>query len=201
MIGLVNRSRTVITVMSLMSLMSVLALGACSGSDPKPKLADPSPSSSAPSSPSTTAVSGPIEPTMPAAARGTDAAAAEAFVKFYWEMADYAQATGDLDGLRALGTDACRACQTVLDYLAGIYDHGGSVTGGETTVTGTVATGVDGGPGASYAVRGTVANTRQVIDDPRKRKEQVFPAARVRFQFIAEHRVGGWQIAFWETRS
>ena len=45
---------------------------------------------------------------MPAAAKRHTAAGAEAFVQFYWEMVNYAQRSGDVDGLRVLGDKTLR---------------------------------------------------------------------------------------------
>ena len=108
--------------------ISTLALLGCSDDEPEPKF-DP-PSSEAPASPSTTAASGPVAPTMPATARGTDAAAAEAFVKFYWVMVNYAQATGDLSGLASLSSKECAACRAGADSLREIFAKGGQIVGG-----------------------------------------------------------------------
>src|SRR4051812_38018201 len=99
MIGRVSRTRAVLTALSL---LPVLLVAGCSDDDPEPKFA-PTPSESASSaSPSSSATPETPQPTMPEAARGSDASSAEAFVKFYWDVVNYAQTSGDLDPLRGL---------------------------------------------------------------------------------------------------
>ena len=190
MIGLVNRSRTVITAMSL---MSVLALGACSDDDPEPELAPPS--SSAPSSPSTTAVSGPIEPTMPAAARGTDAAAAEAFVRFYWEMVNYAQATGDVRALTKLSED-CPACRGGVTFIKQVYARGGRLTGGVGRIHDARVGILKGPPAKRLVVHFRLENTTQVEDYPGSRRDKTYPGGTIDFQVMLESVGRGWTVVY-----
>jgi len=193
-------SRTVITAMSV---LSVLALGACSGGDPGPKLAPPSssPSSSAPSSPSTTAVSGPIEPTMPAAARGTDAAAAEAFVEFYWEMVNYAEQSGDLSGLKGLATRQCAACKRGMDYLTDVFKADGEITGGIQTVSRAKTTFALNNGVQEATVRFDLTSTRQRVDYPGFAKDTVFkPGTLSLLAVLAPSDGGGWRMVYWGER-
>lgn len=192
MIGLVNRSRTALTALSM---ISALALGACSGDDPEPKLADPSPSASLPSSPSTTAVSGPVEPTMPAEARGTDAAAAEAFVKFYWEMVNYAQATGDTSGLRGLSS-GCRPCDSGAAFIESVYGNGGQLTGGVGRVDHTNVGVLQGQPDKRTVVHFKLASTRQLEDYPGTKRDKSYPAGAIDFQVVLEPRSGAWTVVY-----
>jgi hypothetical protein len=188
MIGLVNRSRTVITAMSL---LSVLALGACSDDDPQPRFAPPS--SPAPSSPSTTAVSGPVAPTMPATARGTDAAAAEAFVKFYWEMVNYAQATGDVDGLKALAP-RCGTCAAAVDYIVDVYERGGHIRGGDGRFRDLRANFLDHNGEPRALVRGDLISTRQLVDFPGSKNDESYPGGTLPFEVLAEVTSDGWVV-------
>jgi hypothetical protein len=71
---------------------------------------------------------------MPDAAKANTKAGAVAFVKYYIELINHAQATGDLDDLAALEGQRCESCRQVRDYLEGIYSSGGSVSGGEWRV-------------------------------------------------------------------
>ncbi len=187
-------SRTVITAMSV---LSVLALGACSGGDPGPKLAPPSssPSSSAPSSPSTTAVSGPIEPTMPAAARGTDAAAAEAFVKFYWEMVNYAQATGDVEGLRGLTNASCQPCSAGLRALEKLGAQHAQINGGVYRLSDVSSAFFDNGKRIRVWYR--LAASRQTITYPGGKEDQVFQPKHVRAMSLLRQENGQWTLEYW----
>ncbi|CAI9403585.1 hypothetical protein HIDPHFAB_04011 [Nocardioides sp. T2.26MG-1] len=191
MIGLVNRSRTALTALSL---VSVLALGACSGDDPEPKFAEPSPSRSLPSSPSTTAVSGPVEPTMPAEAKGTDAAAAEAFVRFYWEMVNYAQATGDLDGLRGLAGPECKPCVSGIRGLERLVERKADVHGGEYDVSDISSAFFDNG--GRITVRYKLASSRQVISYP-SGKPSTYPAKQVDAMSLLRKDEGRWALEYW----
>src|SRR4051794_5689323 len=132
MIGVVSRTRAVLTAAVL---LSALALGGCTDDDPEPKFGPTESSSPAsPTSPSTTTASGQIAPSMPAAAMDADAAAAEAFVSFYWKTVNYAQATGDLEPLSRLGAPTCKACKSGVEYLKDVYENGGKIDGGVGTV-------------------------------------------------------------------
>lgn len=196
MIGLVNRSRTALTALSM---ISALALGACSGDDPEPKLADPSPSASLPSSPSTTAVSGPVEPTMPAEARGTDAAAAEAFVKFYWEMVNYAQATGDVAPLQSLGTK-CINCDDGAGFIENAYSKGGEIRGGNASVRRIETRFVKRSDSWWAVVECDIKLTPQTVDLPGTAQDQHFEGGPVDIRIYLQPISSGWTIRSVATR-
>lgn len=198
MIVPVNRSRTALTALSM---ISVLALGACSGDDPEPKVADPSPSATLPSSPSTTPVSGPVEPTMPPEAQGSDAAAAEAFVKFYWEMVNYAEQTEDLTGLKRIAAPECVACKRGMDYLTGVFDAGGQISGGIQTVSGAETTFGKNDGVQEATVRFELTSTRQRVNYPEPVKDKTFEAGTLRLvAVLAKADEGGWRMAYWGER-
>src|SRR6478609_11779950 len=118
MIGDVSRTRAALTALSLIPALLVTG---CSDDDPKPKFG-PTPSATPSSTPSS-ATSGPTTPlpTLPPEAQGTGPDAAEAFVKFYWATVNYAQATGDIDALRKLGDNSCKACRGGVGYLEEVF--------------------------------------------------------------------------------
>jgi hypothetical protein len=70
---------------------------------------------------------------MPAAAKEHTKAGAEAFVRYYWEVVNYAQATGDTDSLREISDPGCDFCTAGIEGIESIYGDGGTITGGETT--------------------------------------------------------------------
>ncbi|MCW2791820.1 MAG: hypothetical protein JWO76_918, partial [Nocardioides sp.] len=151
-------------------------------------------------SPSSTPT-GPVEPTMPAAAKKHTVAGAKAFVKFYWDMADYAQASGDLAGLTTLTSENCDACNGGASYLKKVFAKGGHIRGGETTVTIQDASKISAGNHIAFQVKAQVKNTRQVVDYPGKVKDEVYPASTVLAQFIVDPAPGGLKIAYWDSRS
>lgn len=190
MIVPVNRSRTALTALSM---ISVLALGACSGDDPEPKVADPSPSATLPSSPSTTPVSGPTEPTMPAAAQGTDAAAAEAFVEFYWEMVNYAQATGDVAGFKALGPD-CATCKRGVESIEETYRAGGTIRGGEGSISDLRVHFLDHPGDPRVIAEFTLTNRAQTVDYPGRSDDLRYEGGKLAYQILLELTPEGWRV-------
>ncbi|ABL81024.1 MULTISPECIES: DUF6318 family protein [unclassified Nocardioides] len=196
MIVAVTRSRTVVAALCV---VSVLALGACSGDDPQPRFAPPS--SSAPTSPSTTAVSGPVEPTMPAAARGSDAAAAEAFVRFYWEMVNYAEQTGDLVGLKRIARSECAACTRGIGYLQDVFAADGEITGGIQTVSHARTTFAADNGVHEATVEFKLTSTRQRVDYPGPAKDKIFEPGTVRLRAVLVLSTDDeWRMVYWGER-
>ncbi|WP_295656672.1 DUF6318 family protein [uncultured Nocardioides sp.] len=120
----------------LLAAAAVLApvlLAGCGGNEPEPQLPDtaPSPSSTPSASPAAEATQ---EPTLPPEAEGNDEAAAEAFVRYYWDAVDYAQLTGDLKALKKLSLPSCASCNSGNEYVSNMYANGGSLQGVDYTV-------------------------------------------------------------------
>jgi hypothetical protein len=191
---LVTGTRAVITACSL---LSVLALGACSGGDPEPRFA-PS-SSSPPTSPSTTAASDPVPPTMPAEAKGTDAAAAEAFVRFYWEMVNYAQATGDLRDLRVISSMHCVACRGGIGGIEQVVARGGRISGGVGRVSRMDTTFLENKGVTEAVVEFVLATSRQIVDYPGSDDDQVFRAGSSHLRAVLSPTRRGWVMTYWGT--
>ncbi len=115
------RSRALIQIPAACAL--ALSLAGCGAENPKPAPA-PTKSASASSSPS-----GEVAPTLPPEARGTDEAAAKAFVRHYFALLSYAARTGKVTQLKAAASSKCRSCSRVTSKIVQIYNAGGRLTG------------------------------------------------------------------------
>lgn len=128
----------------VMAAPLTLGLVGCGDEDaPKPTVSDsasesPSQSSSESSpptnSPSSASPAALEEPTPPAEMEGDDAAAAEAFIEHYFDLATYAVLSGDSGPSREAAARICRACRGFTDAVDYVYRRGGSVSGGEFSV-------------------------------------------------------------------
>jgi hypothetical protein len=109
MIGVVSRTRAVLTAVAL---LSALALSGCTDDDPEPKFAPPS--SEAPTSPSSAS---------------TSAAAAlspEDTVRAWVEARNDALSSGDVGSVQALSVAECTTCEDSLDPIRQVHEDGGS---------------------------------------------------------------------------
>ncbi|WP_457207847.1 DUF6318 family protein [Nocardioides sp. P5_C9_2] len=113
-----------------------LLLAGCSEDEPTPQIPDPTASPSA-----VETDTGPVEPTLPPEAEGDGKEAAEAFVGHYFDYINYAQTTGDVEGLLALGLASCNACRGGVEFISKIYKRGGSNEGGDYSVLSSDVTG------------------------------------------------------------
>jgi hypothetical protein len=68
---------------------------------------------------------------MPAAASENTKAGAIAFVRYYIELINHAQATGDVDALAAVESPDCRSCTSARDVVTKIYASDGHLEGGK----------------------------------------------------------------------
>lgn len=175
------------------SVVLVLGLAGCSSDDPEPNVAPPSPTV-----PSTTGTSAETPPEMPDAAKGTDAAAAEAFVEFYWDTVNYAQRTGDLSSLREISAEECIACQAGLDYLADVFAKDGSITGGVGRVSDATAAFATN-DGVTYAVVDFALTTdRQTVDLPGVRDDETYKGGRSDVRARLAPAATGWVMNYWD---
>lgn len=185
----------------LVPLVGLLVLlGGCSDGDPEPKIAPTESSSAASSTSPSPSPSGPVEPSLPAEAEGEDAAAAEAFVRFYWEMVNYAESSGQIQGLSDLGLESCTACAGGAADIARIYGAGGSVSGGVVIVTKTKASPFTSGPARGFAVVVDVDISPQVIREPGKKPKR-YSGGPNTFQFIVQREEAAWRIGRWDPVS
>lgn len=117
-------------------LSGALALTACEAEPAEPT----EPSSSAPTSSEptsaapTTEPTGPVEPTLPPEAEQSTKAGAEAFVKYYWEVVNHAQKTGDTGELETITLASCSPCNSGREWIEKIYGRGGTIAGGVASV-------------------------------------------------------------------
>lgn len=70
---------------------------------------------------------------MPEEAKADTKAGAVAFVKYYLELVNHAQATGNIDALSAVEESGCKSCDQGREYIARIYGAGGHIDGGKWT--------------------------------------------------------------------
>ncbi|WP_235319294.1 DUF6318 family protein [Pimelobacter simplex] len=74
-------------------------------------------------------------PVLPGAAKEASEEGARAFVGYYWELVNYAQATGDVRRLRRVSGPRCAACSDFISRVLEQYQSGGRIVGGTNSVT------------------------------------------------------------------
>ena len=181
---------------ALAALALPLLLAGCADDDPVPKIPDTSTPTA--SVTETSDPVDPVEPTLPPEAEGKGNEAAEAFVRYYFETVDYAQATGNTRSLRSLGSPVCTACTAGADGIDAIYRQGGRISGGEDTVDRAKVTGVRKIPemGEIYYLSVDVSNTDQSVSGT-KNLDGEFPADQVKLRFQVTRTGVGYQILKW----
>ena len=183
MIVSVTGTRAVIAAVVL-----TLGLAGCSD-DPEPRVAPPTPTA-----PSTTGTSVETPPEMPDAAKGTDAAAAEAFVRFFQDAVNYAQRTGDVELLRRLGLK-CGGCDAGVNFIQDAYEGNGTITGGDGSLVG-IDIGFVGVRNERAIVDCIVVTTKQTVDLPGSEHDAVYPAGRQPIRFILDPADPGWVVRY-----
>jgi hypothetical protein len=107
-----------------------IALSACSNTDDTAPPPTPTPSPAA-----TTTATAPTPPVMPRAARAHTEAGAKAFVEYFWDVVNYAQATGDTNQLADLSADGCTGCDAGIASIKHVYADGGQIIGGRSELS------------------------------------------------------------------
>lgn len=115
-------------LLAALVLSVALVLSGCSD-DPEPKVA-PKPSAAALSSSPSTSDAAP-EPTIPLGATENTAKGAETFVRYWIDLVNYAQETGDVAALERATDERCTACRGVIKAISEPYDGGGRIDGGQ----------------------------------------------------------------------
>ena len=136
---------------------------------------------------------------MPDAAKGTDAASAEAFVKFYWEMVNYAQRTGNIERLIAIA-DRCVNCDNGVQSIRDTYQAEGVIRGGIGSVAQLDTTFLDRPDGDWAVVEYRLHTTEQEIDLPGQEDDKQFPGGSTDLRMILEPISDGWLVRSLVTR-
>jgi len=177
----------------LSALIVVIGVTAgCGGDPPTPPPFTPSTSVSSPTS------TAPTEPVLPEAAKEPTAEGAKAFAEFYWEMGNYAQATGDTKAFRALASVTCTPCDGAADAVDDIYSRHGVIRGGEYSVSRLRAVELASTP-PRYLVKLRLHNAKQIVDFPGTRNDGGFDADSASFRFFADFLDGKWLASHWES--
>jgi len=117
----------------------LLGVGGCSDGEadaaPSPSSSSSTPSETPTASPSPTAVA----PTLPPEAMERTAAGAEAFVRHWFEVLEYAYATGSTEPLDEISGQECESCQTFIERINDRYSSGGSFRGLLITISSSAA--------------------------------------------------------------
>ena len=124
---------TRLRVAAATALLVPLALAGCAEDDPQPKL--PSASATSPTTTASATPDAPVEPTLPPEAQGKDEAAAEAFVRYFYDLINYAQVTGDVRAIKRVSFPSCDACANGAKFVHDIYAEGGFIDGASYTVS------------------------------------------------------------------
>lgn len=176
-------------------VVPLLVLGGCSNDDPEPRIAPPETTSPTDTGSPTSTPTGPVEPTMPAIAKQHSAAGAKAFVRYYLDIVNFAQASGDLATLKTLGDRGCGACSAGVRFLERTFSAQGVIRGGSVTLARATGGLLNTG---DYQVRGDLVSERQVVDLPGSRKDRVYPGGTVTVQFIVSPVRHHWLVSYWD---
>ena len=184
-----RRSRALMETAAALAL--VVALAGCGSNNPKPA---PAPTKSASTSPSP---SGEVAPTMPPEAKGTDEAAAKAFVRHYLTVFSYAARTGDIADMRLLSASECKACSRLISSISHTYGAGGHADGKGYEAPALRLTGQEENVD-HIALRGSVIQFTQKFQEAKGAPTKQFPRGEFESVFTLVRVSDAWRMLKWE---
>lgn len=173
------------------ALTLLLGAAACSSDDPEPHVAPPSSSP-----PTTTPASSPTAPTMPEPANDHTPHGAEAFVRYFIAVLNFAQRTGDTSALNDVSTEACAGCRGYVQAIDRAYRTGGRVEGGTISIGKLRSLPKD--YGADWGGFATGSATAQDIYDGNGGKKS-YPGGDISLYAYVKWQAGGWAMQWIRT--
>ncbi|WP_051486300.1 DUF6318 family protein [Nocardioides sp. J54] len=146
--------------------LALAALSGCSDESTSPTETSSTPTESRSPTASPTPET-PEEPALPDAATKATKAGARAFITYYWDVVNYAQATGDVSTLKKLSAPTCDTCKGFVANVQEHYAAGGVIVGGENRARITQVAKVSTSTGSAFGFRveQVVTHEPQVIVD------------------------------------
>jgi hypothetical protein len=187
----VRRSRV---AFALGVVVPLLMLGGCSD-DPEPKFAPTETASPSDTGSPMSTPTGPVEPTMPHAAAKNTESGAEAFVRFWIDSVNFAQATGETAPLTALNDVRCTGCRGIVEAINKPYGHGGRIEGGDLSIGKLRQLPLD--YGADWAAFANGESQAQSVTDHGKTREH--PGGRFLFYAYTTWTDDGWRMRWLRT--
>lgn len=177
-------------------LSGALVLTACEAepaSPTEPTSSAPTSSESTTSAAPTTEPPGPDEPTLPAEAERNTKAGAETFVEHWWDVVNYATATGDTAALRDSFGPSCASCESATSAIENVYSRGGRITGQgyEIQDSSTVSE-----PSGGWAITADISVGEQRVRNA-GRLNEVYPAGTKTHVIFVQYFRGQWQVTSW----
>ena len=126
-----SRARSMVAILAL--LLGFAGCGGGSGPVAPGSTRAPSPGVSTAVDPPPDGV--PRVPALPKSAREASERGARAFLRYYWELVNYAQQTGDVSALKRVSAPRCTGCASGIAGVARLYRKGGHATGGDYAVS------------------------------------------------------------------
>jgi hypothetical protein len=161
-----------------------LSLTACNGGD------NPTPAPLPTSTPTTT-TSPTNAPTLPPEVVGPDPTSAEAWTRHYFDVLNFAIATGSTDQLSRLGSPGCVSCAAFVGKIKSIYRAGGSVQSHGWRITRALTT---VGPDNTMAVELRVTLTKETVIMKAGQKPAVHGAANHQMTATVHWQSGRWRM-------
>jgi len=128
---------------------------------------------------------------MPAAAQGTDAAAAKAFATYWVQTLDYAAPRGDTSALSRASDQGCVQCQAIIELIDTVYAADGAIVGRGWTPT---SSSVIHNPDGTVVVNMVVNVHRQTIIKKAGAHPRQFPGGRRVKSFWLSHSESSWRV-------
>lgn len=129
---------------------------------------------------------------LPEAARAQDHLGATAFVRHWWDQFNVAYASGDATALRAISTQECVFCQSVIDDVEARAAAGERTEGGEISVL-DVAAPPDVEAQPAYLTIGVISQSAGVVHVPGQENPDPLSATETPFQFLVTWEHEGWR--------
>ena len=182
---------------SLLSALSLLTTAGCTGAaDPAEPTPPPTPPATASTpSPTPTGPATPTPPVMPDAANAHTKAGAKAFVRYFWQVVNYAQATGDTAPINSLNSSNCSACEAGVAAIDKTYEAGGHIVGGQASLSDLHAELLVAGDLRLARVSYTIRIADQRNDYPGRANDTAEPAYRGRDRLELVESPSSWLVA------
>lgn len=162
--------------------------------------ASPPPRTSTSPSPSTPSAT-PTPPPMPDAATKPGKKGAEAFVRYYYAVMDYAQSTSNTRQFQTLSANYCTPCNTAIKAIKKIYANDGSIEGGTHSIANLTSERLgQTRHGAVWRVRSDMLTTEQYVQHSAHAQAERYGGDELRtIVYLLQHE-GIWVVTDWRIQ-